>query len=162
LEVGRKFRDRLAESRPNLVGRTGLLIGIAAAVVALSLTGLLARGTHFGVEFSGGLLLEYEVAGTVDVEAVRAEMAGIGLPRAVGGWPGRWRGRAGGAGARARGRAAPGGPAAPAPRAPGPPRAAERARRPPPTGGDRPEGSAPRPPPPPPSTGCAPDPSSRK
>lgn len=83
LEVGRKFRDRLAESRPNLVGRTGLLIGIAAAVVALSLTGLLARGTHFGVEFSGGLLLEYEVAGTVDVEAVRAEMAGIGLPRAV-------------------------------------------------------------------------------
>ncbi|MFO7298576.1 MAG: protein translocase subunit SecD [Actinomycetes bacterium] len=83
LEVGRRFRDRLAETRPNLTGRTGMLIGATAAVMVLSLAGLFVRGTSFGVEFSGGLLLEYDVAQTVDVEEVRAAMADIGLPRAV-------------------------------------------------------------------------------
>ncbi|HEX6945919.1 MAG TPA: protein translocase subunit SecD [Acidimicrobiia bacterium] len=83
LGVGQKFRHRLAETRPNLVGRTGMLIAIAGVIVVLSLAGPLARGANFGVEFSGGLLLEYDVAGSVDLDAVRFEMAGIGLPRAV-------------------------------------------------------------------------------
>jgi SecD/SecF fusion protein len=83
LEVGRRLRDWLAESGPNLMRRGGLLIAIGAAAVLLALGGLLARGATFGVEFSGGLLLEYQTAEEPDLDHVRAELATIGLPRAV-------------------------------------------------------------------------------
>ncbi len=83
LHVGKRFRHWLAERKPNLVGRTRLLIGIAVVAVLLALAGPLARGTQLGVEFSGGLLLEYQTSSPVDVDSMREEMTAIGLPRAV-------------------------------------------------------------------------------
>lgn len=83
LTVGRRFRTLLSERRPNLVGRSGLLVLMAASAVVAAMAGTVVRGTTFGVEFSGGLLLEYQVDSPPDVDQVRSELADLGLPRAV-------------------------------------------------------------------------------
>lgn len=83
LHVGKRFRDWLATRKPNLVGRTRLLIGLAIAATLIALAGPLTRGLNLGVEFSGGLLLEYSTDSPVDLDAMRDEMTAIGLPRAV-------------------------------------------------------------------------------
>jgi SecD/SecF fusion protein len=83
MTVGRRFRAWLDRARPNLIRRSRLLLGLGAMAVVISLVGLGARGVNLGIEFSGGVLLEYEVAETVDLDAMRQEMATAGYPRAV-------------------------------------------------------------------------------
>jgi SecD/SecF fusion protein len=45
--------------------------------------GLVVRGPNFGVEFTGGRLLEYRTAQQVDLDAARRALADAGFPRAV-------------------------------------------------------------------------------
>jgi SecD/SecF fusion protein len=41
------------------------------------------RGLNFGVEFTGGRLMEYSTSTPVDSQQARAAIAGLGFPRAV-------------------------------------------------------------------------------
>jgi SecD/SecF fusion protein len=45
--------------------------------------GITVRGLSFGLEFSGGRLVEYATEQPVDLEALRTDLAAAGLPRAV-------------------------------------------------------------------------------
>ncbi len=83
LEVGRTLRDWVERRRPSLVRRPGRTLAVSAAAVVLAVAGLATRGLDYGLEFSGGRLVDYGVGGSVDLDAVRTEMAAAGFPRAV-------------------------------------------------------------------------------
>jgi len=48
-----------------------------------ALAGIGTRSLEYGLEFSGGRLVEYDAGGTVPLDAVRAAVAEAGFPRAV-------------------------------------------------------------------------------
>jgi SecD/SecF fusion protein len=83
LEVGGRLRRWLAERGPDLLGRARLWFSISAVVVALAVAGIAVRGLSYGLEFSGGRLVEYSTERPVNLDQLRSELAGSGLPRAV-------------------------------------------------------------------------------
>jgi SecD/SecF fusion protein len=83
LNVGRRLRNWLEERRPNLLKRIGLLLVIGGVVILVSVAGTVARGFNFGIEFSGGRLLEFETTTTADLDELREDLAQVGFPRAV-------------------------------------------------------------------------------
>ncbi len=82
-EVGGGFRAWLAERGPDLLGRSRLWLGLSALAVILSVAGIATRGLNYGLDFSGGRLLEYSTERPVDLDRLRGELAQAGLPRAV-------------------------------------------------------------------------------
>ena len=83
LEVGGRLRRWLAERGPNVLGRARLWFTLSAAVVTLSLGGIVLKGLTYGLEFSGGRLVEYSTQHRVDLDRLRSELGATGLPRAV-------------------------------------------------------------------------------
>jgi SecD/SecF fusion protein len=61
--------------------RRWLLVAVAAVV--LSVAGIALRGLNFGVEFTGGRLIDYSTTTQVDVDEVRSAISDAGFPRAV-------------------------------------------------------------------------------
>ncbi|MDQ3569192.1 MAG: protein translocase subunit SecD [Actinomycetota bacterium] len=82
-EVGGGLRTWLAERGPDLLGRSRLWLGLSALAVILAGAGIATRGLNYGLDFSGGRLLEYSTERPVDLNRLRGELAGAGLPRAV-------------------------------------------------------------------------------
>jgi SecD/SecF fusion protein len=81
--VGGRLRARL-DSRPiDLMGRAKWWFALSGVVAALALLGLFGKGLRFGLDFTGGRLIEYDTARPVDLDALRAELAEAGLPRAI-------------------------------------------------------------------------------
>jgi SecD/SecF fusion protein len=58
-------------------------LGVSALAVVLAVSGIAVRGLNFGVEFTGGRLVEYSTSAPVDPEQARVAIAGAGFPRAV-------------------------------------------------------------------------------
>ncbi|HEX2046476.1 MAG TPA: protein translocase subunit SecD [Acidimicrobiales bacterium] len=83
LEVGGRLRRRIAERRPNLLRHSGRWLAASGVALVLATTGMATQGLDYGLEFSGGRLLEYETARTPDLDAVRRAVADSGFPRAV-------------------------------------------------------------------------------
>ena len=83
LEAGERLRAWLGQRGPDLLGRSRLWFTISAIAVILAAGGILARGLTYGVDFSGGRLLEYDTARPVDLDRLRHDLAAAGLPRAV-------------------------------------------------------------------------------
>jgi SecD/SecF fusion protein len=83
LEVGGRLRTWLGERDPDLLGRRRLWFTISAVALLVAVTGIASRGLNYGLEFSGGRLLEYETDRPVDLSALRDELADRGLSRAV-------------------------------------------------------------------------------
>ena len=83
LETGDRLRAWLADRGPDLLGRSRLWFGISVAAVAVALLGIGVRGLSYGLEFSGGRLVEYSTDRPVDLDRLRSDLAGAGLPRAV-------------------------------------------------------------------------------
>ncbi len=81
--VGRRFKDWLQVRNPNLLGRSRLVLGIAALVVVASFAGMFTQGFNFGIEFSGGRLLEFETTTLANLDDLREQLGGAGFPRAV-------------------------------------------------------------------------------
>ncbi|GIJ46963.1 protein translocase subunit SecDF [Virgisporangium aliadipatigenens] len=79
--IGR-VRAWLEEKDPDIMGRRRLLLTISAVAVVVAILGIGLRGLNWGVEFTGGRLVEYSAAG-VSVDEARAAVAGTGLDRAV-------------------------------------------------------------------------------
>lgn len=83
LEAGRGLRAWLTARGPDLLGRSRLWFAISVAAVALALLGIGARGLSYGLEFSGGRLVEYSTERPVDIDRLRSGLAEAGLARAV-------------------------------------------------------------------------------
>jgi SecD/SecF fusion protein len=78
-----RVRGWLTERKPDLMrhGRRWLAISVIAVLLAAS--GVVVRGLNFGVEFTGGRLVEYSTSMPVAPEEARTAITGLGFPRAV-------------------------------------------------------------------------------
>lgn len=78
-----RVRTRLTKRNPDWMrhGRRFLTFSSIALVVAVA--GIVVRGLDFGVEFTGGRLVEYSTSQPVDPEKARAALTGAGLPDSV-------------------------------------------------------------------------------
>jgi SecD/SecF fusion protein len=83
LEGGGRLATWLATRGPDLLGRARWWLAGSLVALLLAAAGLVVRGPHFGVEFTGGRLLEYRTERPVDLDAARRALAEAGLPRAV-------------------------------------------------------------------------------
>jgi SecD/SecF fusion protein len=83
MNVGGRLRKRLDERPIDLMSRSKWWFALSAVVLAVALAGLVGRGLNFGLEFTGGRLIEYSTARPVDLDELRSELAGAGFPRAV-------------------------------------------------------------------------------
>ncbi|MBK5227120.1 MAG: protein translocase subunit SecD [Actinobacteria bacterium] len=83
MNVGGKLRKRLEERPINLISRAKVWFAISGVLIALSITGLVANGLNFGLEFTGGRLVEFSTSEPADLNEVRSALADAGFPRAV-------------------------------------------------------------------------------
>ncbi|WP_229840207.1 protein translocase subunit SecD [Streptomyces roseolilacinus] len=76
-------RKWLTRRDPDLMGRRRRWLAVSAAALLLAVAGIFVRGLDFGVEFTGGRLVEYSTSSPVDVDRARDALADAGFPRAV-------------------------------------------------------------------------------
>jgi preprotein translocase subunit SecF len=62
--------------------RRKLALGLSALLVIASLVSLSTRGLEFGIDFTGGILLEVGYTQSADLEAIRGELASKGYANA--------------------------------------------------------------------------------
>ncbi|HZG03348.1 MAG TPA: protein translocase subunit SecD [Streptomyces sp.] len=78
-----KVREWLTERQPDLMRHRRRWLAASLAAVVLAGSGIAVRGLEFGVEFTGGRLIEYSTTRPVDPEQARSALADAGFPRAV-------------------------------------------------------------------------------
>ncbi|MEV7453211.1 protein translocase subunit SecD [Streptomyces nigra] len=76
-------RDRLTRRAPRLMRHPRRWLALSAAALVLTASGIAVRGLDFGVEFTGGRLIEYGTSSPVDPDRARAALADAGFPGAV-------------------------------------------------------------------------------
>ena len=76
-------RRRLEARKPDLMRRRRLWLALSALAVAVAVVGIGGRGLTFGVEFTGGRLVEYSTAQPLAVDAARDAVTDASLPRAI-------------------------------------------------------------------------------
>ncbi|NUR93500.1 MAG: protein translocase subunit SecD, partial [Nonomuraea sp.] len=76
-------RTWLSRRNPRLMDARKLWLGLAGGLVVVSLAGLFARGLDFGVEFTGGRLVEYGTSKPVDADTARDLVSRAGYPGAI-------------------------------------------------------------------------------
>jgi SecD/SecF fusion protein len=80
---GGRLSNWLASRGPNLIAKGRWWLAGSLLALLLAGAGLVVRGPNFGVEFTGGRLLEYRTARPVDLDAARRALADAGFPRVV-------------------------------------------------------------------------------
>jgi SecD/SecF fusion protein len=83
LNAWRGVADWLEAHQPDLMGRARIWLSVGLAGIVLAAGGLAIVGPQFGLEFTGGQLLEYRTEQTVDVDQLRGQLDDAGLPGAV-------------------------------------------------------------------------------
>ncbi|WP_329323387.1 protein translocase subunit SecD [Streptomyces sp. NBC_01715] len=78
-----RVRERLLRRGPGLMRRPRRWLAASAAVLVLASAGIAVRGLQFGIDFTGGRLLEYTTGVPVDPERARADLARAGVAGAV-------------------------------------------------------------------------------
>ncbi|MFJ2891134.1 protein translocase subunit SecD [Streptomyces sp. NPDC087305] len=76
-------RDRITRADPHLMRHPRRWLAVSAAALVLAASGIALRGLDFGVEFTGGRLVEYATTEAVDADRARNALADAGFPRAV-------------------------------------------------------------------------------
>lgn len=83
LFVGAGFRTKMSNNPPNLMKASKWFLIISGGLTLVALLSVGVKGINYGIEFSGGRLVEYKTAQPVDVDKAREEVASIGFPQAV-------------------------------------------------------------------------------
>ncbi|MGW1321051.1 protein translocase subunit SecD [Streptomyces antibioticus] len=76
-------RDRLVRRDPSPMRRPRRWLAASGLVLVVAVAGILVRGLDFGIEFTGGRLIEYTTSTPVDPDRARAALTDAGFPRAV-------------------------------------------------------------------------------
>ncbi|MFB4275531.1 protein translocase subunit SecD [Nonomuraea sp. MTCD27] len=76
-------RTWLAGRNPQLMRAGKVWLGIAGGLAAVAVAGLVARGLNFGVEFTGGRLVEFATSRPISADAAGQAVARAGFPTAV-------------------------------------------------------------------------------
>ncbi|PNG19945.1 protein translocase subunit SecD [Streptomyces cahuitamycinicus] len=76
-------RNWLSRRNPDLMRHRRRWLALSAAALVLATSGIVVRGLNFGVEFTGGRLIEYSTSAPVSVDRARDALADAGFPRAV-------------------------------------------------------------------------------
>ncbi|AZM58686.1 protein translocase subunit SecD [Streptomyces sp. WAC 01420] len=80
--IGR-VRAYLTRRSPQLMRRPLRWLAVSAVVLVITGAGIAVRGLNFGVEFTGGRLIEYSTSTSVDPDRAREALADAGFPQAV-------------------------------------------------------------------------------
>ncbi|MGQ0630466.1 MAG: protein translocase subunit SecD [Sporichthyaceae bacterium] len=78
-----RVRTWLVRRDPDLMRRRTLWLSISGLLLVVAATGIIVRGLNLGVEFTGGRLMEYSTAQTLDAEVAREKLSAAGFPRAI-------------------------------------------------------------------------------
>jgi SecD/SecF fusion protein len=78
-----RVRDFLVRRDPQLMKRPRRWLAASAIVLVLAGTGIAVRGLNFGLEFTGGRLIEYSTSTSVNPDRARTALADAGFPGAV-------------------------------------------------------------------------------
>jgi SecD/SecF fusion protein len=78
-----RTRRWLMHRQPFLLRHHRRWLAASAIAIVIAAAGIATRGLNFGVEFTGGRLVEYTTAQPVTADAARTAVADAGLPRAV-------------------------------------------------------------------------------
>ncbi|MFC7647260.1 protein translocase subunit SecD [Streptosporangium lutulentum] len=81
-DIGR-VRTWLNTRKPNLMRHRTLYLVITCVLVAVSVGGVMLRGLNYGVEFTGGRLVEYSTSTPMSADTARELVSGAGFPNAV-------------------------------------------------------------------------------
>ncbi|MEV0583955.1 protein translocase subunit SecD [Nonomuraea sp. NPDC050310] len=76
-----RLRTWLAARNPFVLRRGRLWLGVAGLMLVVAFAGLAVRGLNFGVEFTGGRVMEFATAQSAD--AARQAVSDVGFPNAV-------------------------------------------------------------------------------
>lgn len=80
--IGR-VRTYLTRRDPQLMRNPRRWLAVSALVLIVAGSGIAVRGLNFGVEFTGGRLIEYSTTNTVDPDRAREALSDAGFPQAV-------------------------------------------------------------------------------
>ena len=83
MTVEERLRSHLVERPTDLMSCSGWWFALSLAVLVVALIGFVRNGLNLGLEFTGGRLIEYSTARSVDLDDLRTELAASGFPRAV-------------------------------------------------------------------------------
>nr|WP_205629337.1 protein translocase subunit SecD [Jiangella muralis] len=78
-----RIRLWLRRRNPQLMARPLRWILISSVAVVLALGGIFLRGLEYGIEFTGGRLIEVSPTETIDVDDARTAVADAGFPTAI-------------------------------------------------------------------------------
>lgn len=77
-----RVRSWLSRRRPDLMRHRRRWLALSGAALLLAGSGIAVRGLDYGVEFTGGRMVEYTTTRPVDAERARAALSTAGLDRA--------------------------------------------------------------------------------
>ncbi|MFK0293530.1 protein translocase subunit SecD [Streptomyces sp. NPDC090442] len=77
-----RIRTWLTRRSPNLMRHRRRWLALSGAAVLLATSGIAVRGLDYGVEFTGGRMIEYTTSRPVDAERARTALGTAGLDRA--------------------------------------------------------------------------------
>ncbi|MEX2551685.1 MAG: protein translocase subunit SecD [Actinomycetota bacterium] len=79
----RSLAERISSRQPNLMRHRRVWFSISLTLLLFAGAGLFLHGLNYGIDFTGGRLLEYSTQRSIDVDRLRAELAERGVPRAL-------------------------------------------------------------------------------
>lgn len=78
-----RFREYLERRQPNLMQHSRMWLTISAIALLVAVAGMVVRGFNFGVEFTGGRVVEFSTAQQVSVTDARRAVEDAGFATAV-------------------------------------------------------------------------------